>query len=229
MAADIHISDAMIAQSATSSMFNPWHAMAPSRFGWAGVLSVVVHAALGVAVMGMVVRAPEIAAPIRVVLYDPPPPAINSPSTVVPATVQTAPRQHAPVHLAKAARKPLPRINRRAAPVVAQAHPEEPLPPAVEVAASQPGDGVAGGVVGGVVGGNGRTLLSAEEASVQPIAISKVMPQYPPVARVRGIEGQVVLEAILAADGHVEPDITVVQSVPLLDNAAPSMAISSGA
>jgi len=80
--------------------------------------------------------------------------------------------------------------------------------------------GVSGGIAGGTVGGTGHRLVAADELRIQPVAISKVMPQYPPVARVRGVEGQVVLEAIVATDGHIEPDVSVIQSVPLLDAAA---------
>jgi len=225
MAAPVHISDAMIAQATVSSSFNPWRRTAPSRLGWAGLLSLVLHGAIGVAVMSVVVRAPEIAVPIRVMLYDPPPPpppAMNAVTALMPSPVQVVPERRETTRVTELARNSVARIRRRSVPIVPP-QPVEVAPSPEDVAIGQPGGvagGVAGGVGGGVVGGTGHALLSAEEASVQPVPISKVMPEYPPVARLRGIEGQVVLEAILAIDGHVEPDITVVQSVPLLDNAA---------
>ena len=93
------------------------------------------------------------------------------------------------------------------------------VPSQSNVAEGRP-DGVAGGIPGGLPGGTGRALLSTDQVPYQPVAISEIKPEYPPLARLRGIEGQVVLEAILAADGRIEPDITVVQSIPPLDAAA---------
>ncbi len=46
------------------------------------------------------------------------------------------------------------------------------------------------------------------------------MPAYPGAARAQGIEGEVVLRAIVDQDGAVERNIVVVQSIPQLDQAA---------
>jgi len=43
---------------------------------------------------------------------------------------------------------------------------------------------------------------------------------YPPLVRARGLEGQVVLRAIVDSTGAVEPAITVTRSIPGLDAAA---------
>ncbi len=80
--------------------------------------------------------------------------------------------------------------------------------------------GVAGGLVGGQVGGLGSDLTSVRQAAVPPRVTHRVMPEYPESARLRGIEGQVVIEAVIARDGSVEPGVKVVQSIPALDEAA---------
>ena len=199
------------------------------RFGCASAVSAALHGVLALLVMGIVVRSPGESRPIRVFLYDPPPPppagdASGHASSTAAAPVKppdpvaeaSKPERTAPVRLHK-------RIAKRPAPSKPQ-----PVAPPADVAqeASPAGEadgvpgGVAGGIAGGTVGGEGHTLIPAEQAAHLPVAISKVLPEYPPIARMRGIEGQVLLDAIVAADGHIEPDITVVRSVPLLDSAA---------
>ncbi|MEW6270103.1 MAG: energy transducer TonB, partial [Thermodesulfobacteriota bacterium] len=80
--------------------------------------------------------------------------------------------------------------------------------------------GVAGGLAGGQVGGLGSEVTPVRQAAVPPAVVHRVMPSYPESARLRGIEGQVMIEAIIARDGTVEPGIKVVQSIPALDEAA---------
>jgi protein TonB len=80
--------------------------------------------------------------------------------------------------------------------------------------------GVAGGVVGGVIGGTGTGPLPADLAANPPLLISRVVPEYPRLARQQGIEGLVVLEAVLDSDGRIEDNIKVLQSIPMLDEAA---------
>ena len=125
------------------------------------------------------------------------------------------------IHTNTLRRKSIPHVVARSVPAV-----KTPPAAATEDVPSQNDmtegrrDGVAGGIPGGMPGGTGRALLSADQVPFQPVAISEIKPEYPPLARLRGIEGQVVLEAILATDGRIEPDITVVQSIPPLDAAA---------
>ena len=52
-----------------------------------------------------------------------------------------------------------------------------------------------------------------------PQAITKVSPEYPDIARQSGIEGTVLVQALVGTDGKVR-DTKVVQSVPVLDDAA---------
>jgi protein TonB len=80
--------------------------------------------------------------------------------------------------------------------------------------------GVPGGQVGGTVGGHGDAPIGAELVAVRAEAVTRVKPEYPEAARLRRIEGLVVLRITVDRAGQVEPDIKVVQSIPLLDDAA---------
>jgi len=80
--------------------------------------------------------------------------------------------------------------------------------------------GVAGGHVGGVIGSHGTEPLPVNQVANPPLLLSRVTPDYPRQARRQGVEGLVVLEAILNLEGQIEDDIKVLQSVPLLDDAA---------
>jgi TonB family C-terminal domain len=80
--------------------------------------------------------------------------------------------------------------------------------------------GVTGGSRGGVIGGQGAGAVPANQAANPPILITRVVPEYPQQARRQGIEGLVLLEAILDRDGRIEDDIKVLQSIPSLDEAA---------
>lgn len=80
--------------------------------------------------------------------------------------------------------------------------------------------GVAGGLAGGQVGGLGSDLTPLRQAAVPPRVVHQVMPDYPESARLRGIEGQVVIEAVISRSGSVEHGVKVVQSIPALDRAA---------
>jgi len=80
--------------------------------------------------------------------------------------------------------------------------------------------GEAGGKPGGVVGGQGDAPIAAEQVAHPPVAVSRTIPVYPPLARMRGLEGQVVLRVVVDRDGHVEEAVTVVRSTPPFDTAA---------
>ncbi|MBU6281518.1 TonB family protein [bacterium] len=80
--------------------------------------------------------------------------------------------------------------------------------------------GVRGGTPGGVVGAAGRGPVSIGAVAQRPTLVRRVPPTYPPDARRRGLEGLVLLEAVLDVEGNVEPGVKVLQSVPELDRAA---------
>jgi protein TonB len=81
--------------------------------------------------------------------------------------------------------------------------------------------GDVGGKLGGIVGGNGDGPISADKVASPPSVLSQVRPNYPPLARARGIEGLVVVELIIDRAGRVEADsVRVKQSIAALDDAA---------
>ena len=52
-----------------------------------------------------------------------------------------------------------------------------------------------------------------------PEAITKVPPLYPDIAREAGVDGVVLVQALVGKDGHVK-DVRVVKPIPMLDDAA---------
>jgi protein TonB len=79
---------------------------------------------------------------------------------------------------------------------------------------------VTGGRTGGVIGGQGKEPLPVDQVANPPLLLSRVVPDYPRQARLRGVEGLVLLEAILDLEGRIEDSVKVLQSIPSLDQAA---------
>lgn len=207
------------------------------RYGCSALLAAVAHATAALLLAGTVVRAPTLVIPIRLVLSAPSPrgagagAAVSSPPSSAPAALLPAPAAVPPAREKAAPIRSHPatvRPRRRAT------HVSSPPPPVTAAAPASVHDGApggtdnatrdaSGGTGGGVPGtadGDAAGVAPADAAALRPQLISEVMPEYPPAARLRGVEGQVVLQAIVAADGRVEPDILVIRSVPLLDAAA---------
>jgi protein TonB len=61
--------------------------------------------------------------------------------------------------------------------------------------------------------------VRAGELVRPPVKIADARPVYPSLARSVGVEGTVILEAVLDRTGHVDR-LRVIRSVPLLDQAA---------
>jgi protein TonB len=80
--------------------------------------------------------------------------------------------------------------------------------------------GEAGGKLGGVVGGHGDVPIPANRVEHPPVVIARVLPVYPLAARSRGVQGSVVLQAVIGRDGHIEEGITVLKSAAMFDAAA---------
>jgi protein TonB len=81
--------------------------------------------------------------------------------------------------------------------------------------------GSARGLPGGVPGTAGTEPVPISAAHLPPVLVERVLPDYPPEARRREIEGLVVVEAIVGRDGRVEPDsVRVQRSRPPFDEAA---------
>jgi periplasmic protein TonB len=80
--------------------------------------------------------------------------------------------------------------------------------------------GVKDGTFGGVKDGVIAAPLRVDQVAHPPVLISRVDPDYPEIARLREIEGRVVLEAIVDRAGQIESEIKVLKSVAVLDKAA---------
>jgi protein TonB len=173
---------------------------------------------------------PEVPDMLAFVVAAPPPPAPPPP----PPPPEAAPR---------------PRPVQKAVPTTARSAPVEPpkeivaergdvdegsdegLPGGIE-------GGVPGGVLGGVVGGlapfevvlppppppappppvdRGPVRIGGEITA--PALVSRVEPEYPPLAVRAHVQGVVILEAIVDREGRVE-QVEILRSIPLLDAAA---------
>lgn len=155
-------------------------------------------------------RVPEISEPpVRVTFaHFTPPPAPPAPAPAAPKPAPTTPEP------ATEAPPPMPTemVQPESMPEEIRTEPMPEAPPA------ETGGGVEGGVPGGVPGGAPMDLpLPAGPLQVggdvtAPVAISRVPPQYPMMARSARVEGEVRLEAVIRRDGTVG-DIKVVQGL----------------
>jgi protein TonB len=194
-------------------------------------LSLPVSLALHVLVIGAAVGAsiwfvedvPEPPIPVTFYAAAPPPPPPPPPAAPKPAAVKPQVVKPVPV-----------RPSEMTAPTMIPEKIPEPLAaPELEIAADEgveggveggvPG-GVPGGVLGGVVGGTGPGTgdepLRVGGDVKAPQLVNRVEPSYPEAARKARMEGVVILEAIITANGNVE-EVKVLKSVnPLLDAAA---------
>jgi protein TonB len=187
-------------------------------------VSVAIHAVVIGAILGasiwFVGEVPE--PPIPVTFYaaapPPPPPPPAAPKAAPKAPEAQKPVQIKPVEMAQPVVIPETVPQPLASPEPAQ---DAGVDGGVEggVEGGVPG-GVMGGVVGGTGGGGGEEPLRVGGDVKAPTLSSRVEPQYPEAARKARMEGVVILEAIITADGNVE-DVRVLKSVnPLLDASA---------
>jgi protein TonB len=189
-----------------------------SRRRWSMVpVSIVGHALLLVALviipLGADVAMPDIASPIKLAQFmrtvsppAPPPP----PSAVAPAPTRPLAPIEAPSDFA----------------------PERPDAPANPVDGAIPlGVGVASGEPGLVNVGvtpppplpppppPQPRIVRAGHGVREPKKIVNVPPEYPELAKRAGIEGVVILEAVIDVSGHVD-HVKVLSSIPMLNEAA---------
>jgi protein TonB len=194
------------------------------------VLSLPVSLALHVVVIGAVVGAsiwfvedvPE--PPIPVTFYAAAPPPPPPPPAAAPKPAAPKPQVVKPVPIRPAEMTAPTVIPEKIPEPLAAPEPEAPTE-GVEggVEGGVPG-GVPGGVLGGVVGGTGPGTgdepLRVGGDVKAPQLVNRVEPSYPEAARKARMEGVVILEAIITANGNVE-EVKVLKSVnPLLDAAA---------
>lgn len=181
----------------------------------------VIAAAVGASIW-FVEDVPE--PPIPVTFYAAAPPPPPPPPAAAPKPAAPKPETPKPIPV-KPVEMTAPTVIPETVPVpLAEPEPEGPTE-GVEggVEGGVPG-GVMGGVIGGVVGGTGpgtgEEPLRVGGDVKAPQLINRVEPSYPEAARKARMEGVVILEAIITANGNVE-DVKVLKSVnPLLDAAA---------
>jgi len=141
---------------------------------------------------------------------DPPPPPAAAGASTTPRGTPTAVSTTAPTN------------------APSSIEPESPMPPGVPVG------GVIGGIGLGESVGTGLVNIPAPPAQPQarapepvrpgghvkyPTKVHHVAPIYPRMAQEARVDGLVILEAVIAADGRVQ-DVRVLRSKPLLDQAA---------
>jgi periplasmic protein TonB len=69
-------------------------------------------------------------------------------------------------------------------------------------------------------GDDSNAPLSADRVAHPPEIETYVVPEYPQMARKRGVEGRVLLSVVIDASGKVEDRVEVLDSIPMLDQAA---------
>ena len=168
----------------------------------------------------------------RVVFFDPPPP----PPPPMQKGSSTRPEQAKPEAPKKVVDTPKPDLTApiEQQPVDKPLEPEKGVKPEEQFGSETGSDlgdalgmeggveggqvgGVPGGVLGGMLGGTGTGPVMDYDAPPRPIKSPR--PQYPQEAFIKKIEGTVLVEILIDAQGNVSR-ARVVQSVPLLDAAA---------
>lgn len=193
-------------------------------------LSLVFHAAVLGALAHFEAPAPATVEPppVRMIFVEPPPPPLGEPRATYPAPAanQAAKPKATP---RRAATKPKPRVaaekvRPRQSDATALVEPEAvesnaPTSATPQVAAVPTGSpaGVAAGAAGGSAGGAGDAPVPAGLVATAPALLRRVAPEYPKSVRQQGVEGLVVVEAILDREGRVEPEVRMVRSIPRLD------------
>ena len=122
-------------------------------------------------------------------------------------------------------------VNPNAAPIEApkEIKPEVSVPSVGEGVPGGVEGGVPGGVIGGVVGGLPSAPPPPPPPPTAPVRVGgnikqpnktkDVKPVYPPIAQSARVQGVVIIEAVIGADGRVK-EAKVLRSIPLLDQAA---------
>jgi protein TonB len=174
-------------------------------------LSIVVHvAAVAALVVVPLVATDVLPAPWRAVEFitvgplpiEPPPPPVQRDTAPPPVPVAS---DAAPVEV----------------PDGIEPEPDTP-PPASSDAELSIVEGVP--LIGAPAGGEPLPPVDREPMRVggsisRPERIRYVAPEYPPIARAARVEGVVIIEAVLSADGRVR-EARILRSTPLLDAAA---------
>ncbi|MEZ5319093.1 MAG: energy transducer TonB [Vicinamibacterales bacterium] len=206
------------------------------RTGLALTVSTIAHASVLAVLIGASLVAagrevPHVAGFVKLVAELPaPPPDVPPPPAAAPRPKPAPSRAVSTPHAAPPVVPP-----QTAAPAVAPSIAPETAAsavPAVPSLALSAGHGTAGGwpalAGSGVAGGAGTATWFAPPPPPvvriggqlkAPDLVRRVAPVYPTVARLARVHGDVVVDAKVGTDGHVE-SVRVIKSVPLLDDAA---------
>jgi protein TonB len=103
----------------------------------------------------------------------------------------------------------------------AEAPPEQTIASQEEIAAVSPGVATEGDQLVVAPPTEDELPKFGEYVYVEelPEAVTKIQPQYPDLAREAGVDGTVLVQALVGKDGKVK-DTKVVKSIPMLDAAA---------
>ena len=178
------------------------------RATWAGIGSIV-GVFLLMFVVNLIIAAQQRAIPVVQMqvsdLAAPPPLTQDAP----PPQVQVAPAVAPP-----AAAIPVPVPD-------AEAPPEQTIMSQEELQTSTPGVSEEGSQNIQVAPSEDELPKFGDYVYVEelPEAITKVTPTYPDRAREAGVDGTVMVQALVNKDGHVK-DVRVVKSIPMLDESA---------
>jgi protein TonB len=190
---------------------------------------IVIGSVAAVSLLYIGAELPQVPQVLAFVATAPPPPPPPLPPPAPAATTATRPKA-----------KPVVTSSARPVPI------EPPVEILAETAETEiPGEegirggvegGVPGGIPGGVVGGFlpstiapppppavpppvPRAPVRVGGAITAPALLSRVAPEYPPIAVNAKVEGVIILEAIVDREGRVEK-VNVLRSIALLDEAA---------
>lgn len=192
---------------------------------------IVIGSVAAVPLLYMGAELPQVPQVLAFVATAPPPsPPPPPPPPPAPAATKATRPKPKPVVTSSARPVPIePPVEILAETAETEIPAEEGLPGGVE-------GGVAGGIPGGVVGGflpstitppppppapppAPRPLVRVGGAITAPALLSRVAPEYPPIAVSAKVDGVVILEAIVDREGRVEK-VKVLRSITLLDEAA---------
>jgi len=101
----------------------------------------------------------------------------------------------------------------------AEAPPEQTIASQEEIAQVTPGVGAGEDIVVAPPSDELPAYGAYVYVEELPEAITKVKPIYPDIAREAGVDGVVMVQALVGKDGHVK-DVRVVKHIPMLDESA---------
>jgi protein TonB len=193
-----------------------------SRNRWPALISFATQAALVAALIAIPILHPEVlpTGPIKLSRLDPAPLPHATPPPQPPMHVSVTPATSAPTSTLHAPTISRPAPSTEAAPAdnppLAFGDPHSTASPVAILSNSVP---TAPRVVAGPPAGNSNTLLPVSTGVSAGMLIGPIQPAYPQIARAAGIQGTVVIQAIISKSGRIE-STRVLSGSPMLQAAA---------